>query len=479
MLLSVICGAALAFGAEARSDRQFAELKVDSSLKAKQGRKIKQILNPPPTKKEEFTLDEANNPDIADVNRKILTDFLRKYLFAEITAIKSLSNLPENRKKIREEFFMAAGKNKETAAMEFVNGYTSSVMHAICNGVLDATDVNGEQQHVIVIQDSVRDDSNKLRLVRSLDDLAPGDGIFDLAGEQIARNTLGEIAPSDTDFHPAAKFNAMLILGDLNDSQPKRNRPETAIPRKLTQQDLIAYLEAPENLSDVLLVGALTGLQRHARESLDPQTKKRVGKVLLEILKSQRMTARDPAVVIWVRRQAIDTLAQLKPKNEKIFLRVIENANEPVQLRIAAVEAVQKLNLTNLSPGSIDRFAKGLAQLAVDICEEERAAAITPRSSFSPDRIRMRIAALQNILLYGGDDTTKGLLAIAPAADADILTQLADTLKKISVQIQVLSAATDRKQIDGALRENINDLQIFLKTDEDEKASSPQTAENG
>ncbi len=191
------------------------------------------------------------------------------------------------------------------------------------------------------------------------------------------------------------------------------------------------------------------------------------------------MTARDPSVVIWVRRQAIDTLAQLKPKNEKIFLRVIENANEPVQLRIAAVEAVQKLNLTNLSPGSIDRFAKGLAQLAVDICEEERAAAITPRSSFSPDRIRMRIAALQNILLYGGDDTTKGLLAIAPAADADILTQLADTLKKISVQIQVLSAATDRKQIDGALRENINDLQIFLKTDEDEKASSPQTAENG
>ena len=461
----IVSDTASVLSAETASARKsWATLNVDKAQQSKHERNVRNILRDP-------------KEPVNEQNVQLLENYLRKYFFARMTARENLSALPQYRQETSERCGWTAGK--DTDAGEEMNRIVSSLMHALCNGVLEATGRDGEKQNVIVVQRSVRDSNNKLRLVRSLVDLKTDDRIFSLAGDAVEQSAITELVPSGKDFHPAVKLNAVLILGDLNDKQPKRNRPETAEPRLNTQMDLIAYLQSPDQLSDVLLVGALTGMQRHARESLDPQTKKRVGKVLLEILKSQRMTARDPSVVIWVRRQAIDTLAQLKPKNEKIFLRVIENANEPVQLRIAAVEAVQKLNLTNLSPGSIDRFAKGLAQLAVDICEEERAAAITPRSSFSPDRLRMRIAALQNILLYGGDDTTKGLLAIAPAADADILTQLADTLKKISVQIQVLSAATDRKQIDGALRENINDLQIFLKTDEDEKASSPQTAENG
>ena len=243
--------------------------------------------------------------------------------------------------------------------------------------------------------------------------------------------------------------------------------------------DLIAYLESANQLSDVLLVGALTGMQRHVQGSLDPQTKKRIAKVLLGIVNAPADFTRDQSARLWSRRQAVDILGQLDlPKTEKFLLKIIEDANEPASFRMAAVEAMQNLTLGNLAPKAVSRFATGLAQLAVSVCEEELAAAMTPRSSFSPDRLRVRLAAMQNVLLGTGEEASNGLLALVPEEGGKSLDQLLNTLKEVDAKIQTLTATSDREKVVSVLQKNIDDLRVLAAADGQNQPSAPQTAEN-
>ncbi|MEC7501754.1 MAG: hypothetical protein VX970_08505 [Planctomycetota bacterium] len=438
---------------------------MDKAQQGKHERNVRKILRDP-------------KEPVNDQNIKLLEDYLRKYFFARMTTRANLSALPQYRLDTRERCGWTASKDTADAGEE-MNRIISSLMHSLCNGVLEATDRNGEKQNVIVVQRSVRDSDNKLRLVRSLADLKTDDRIFSLAGDAFEQSAITELVPSGMDFHPAVKLNAVLILGDLNDKQPKRNRPETAEPRLNSQMDLIAYLESPDQLSDVLLVGVLTGMQRHARESLDSETKKRIAKVLLSIVNAPDDSTRDPSARLWSRRQAIDILGQLDlPKTEKFLLKIIEDANESIGLRMAAVEAVQNLTLANLTPSAVSRFAIGMAQLAVSVCEEELAAALKPRSLFSPDRLRMRLVAIQNVLLGTGEEASDGLLAIVPEEEGKSLDQLLNTLKEVDAKIQTLTATSDREQVVSVLQKNIDDLRVLAAADAQKQPSAPQTAEN-
>ena len=434
--------------------KTWATLEVDKAQQSKNERNVRNILRKPTVL-------------INEENTEILEKYLRRYFFARMTPEGNLSELPQYRLETRERCGWTGSKDTSDAGEE-MNRITSSVMHALCNGVLDATVTGGDQQSVIVIQESIRDSNNQLRVVRTVGDLKSGDRIFNLAGDLIERSEITELAPSATDFHPAVKLNAMLVLGDLNDKQPRKGRPETAEPRLNTQMDLIAYLESPGILSDTLLVGALTGMQRHAHESLDSEQKKRIAKVVLKLVNPQMVSGRNPAAGLWIRRQAIDILGQLAlPKTENFLLKVIEAENEPVPLRIAAVEAVGQLKLDGLTPASISRFAAGLAQLAADACKEELAAAMSPRSSFSPDRLRMRLMAVQSALLGSGEDSGNGLMAIAPAEEGKSLEQLVDTLKTVDGQIQTLTAASGRKQVAVVLRKSVQDFNRFTEVDQE------------
>ncbi len=420
--------------------KTWATLQVDKAQQSKNERNARNILRNP------------REPVNAE-NTEILENYLRRYFFARMTVEGNLSELPQYRLETRERCGWTGTKDTSDAGEE-MNRITSSVMHALCNGVFDATVTGGDQQSVIVIQESVRDSNNQLRVVRTMADLKSADRIFNLTGDLIERNEITELAPSTIDFHPAVKLNAMLVLGDLNDKQPRKGRPETAEPRLNTQMDLIAYLESPEILTDTLLVGALTGMQRHTHESLDSEQKKRIAKVVLKLVNPQIVSGRNPAAGLWIRRQAIDILGQLAlPNTENFLLKVIEAGNEPVLLRIAAVEAIGQLKLKGLTPATISRFGAGLAQLAADACWEELAAARSPRSSFSPDRLRMRLMAVQSALLGSGEDSGNGLMAIAPAEEGKSLEQLVDTLKTVDGQIQTLTVSSDRKRIEDVVRD--------------------------
>jgi len=447
---------------DAPQKKTIAELQVDKAQQSKNARKVRDILRDP---------REPMNAENID----LLETFLRRYFFARMTREATFTELPQYREEIRERCGWTA--NKDSAAGEEMNRITSSLMHALCNGVLVAEGGAGTQQ-VFVLQGSIRDQNDRLRIVRSKQDLKSDDQIFNLAGDPVAQNTITELAPSTTDFHPAVKLNAMLVLGDLNDVQP-RGRVE-AKPRVNTQRDLIAYLESPEQLSDTLLVGALSGLQRHAHDALDPSRKARIAKVVANLVDAQAVSGRNAAAGLWIRRQAIDILGQLAVrKTGNFLLKVIEDGNEPVPLRIAAVDVVGQLKLDGLTPVSINRFAAGLAQLAADACKEELAAAMSPRSSFSPDRLRMRLAVVRLAVTGGGEQAEGGLMAVATEEEQKTLQELINVLQTVETQVQTLNAASNREQIEFVLGESVRVLSSLTPSDSDkkEKPTAPQTAE--
>ena len=338
--------------------KTFAELTVDKAQQSKNERKVRDILRKP---KEPIN---AENIDL-------LENFLRRYFFARMTREATFTELPQYREETRERCGWTA--SKDSAAGEEMNRITSSLMHSLCNGVLVAEGSAGTQQ-VIVLQGSIRDQNDRLRIVRSKRDLKSDDQIFNLAGDPVAQNTITELAPSTTDFHPAVKLNAMLVLGDLNDVQP-RGRVE-AKPRVNTQRDLIAYLESPEKLSETLLVGALSGLQRHAHDALDPERKKRIAKVVANLADAKTVSGRNAAAGLWIRRQAIDLLGQLGLAGERnIYVgklyQIIRNQQNPLAIRVAAADALRKIDLTGLPAGVVGKLAQSLTQLAVDTCETE------------------------------------------------------------------------------------------------------------
>ena len=451
---------------DAPQKKTFAELTVDKAQQSKNERKVRDILRKP-------------KEPINEENIDLLETFLRRYFFARMTREATFTELPQYREEIRERCGWTA--SKDSAAGEEMNRITSSLMHSLCNGVLVAEGGAGTQQ-VFVLQGSIRDQNDRLRIVRSKQDLKSDDQIFNLAGDPVAQNTITELAPSTTDFHPAVKLNAMLVLGDLNDVQP-RGRVE-AKPRVNTQRDLIAYLESPEQLSETLLVGALSGLQRHAHDALDPNRKARIAKVVANLADAKTVSGRNAAAGLWIRRQAIDLLGQLGLAGERnIYVgklyQIIRNQQNPLAIRVAAADALRKIDLTGLPAGVVGKLAQSLTQLAVDTCKTELTEASTPRRSFSADRLRMRLATVRQAVTGGGEPAEGGLMAVATEEEQKTLQELINVLQTVETQVQTLNAASNREQIEFVLGESVRGLRSLTPSDSDkkEKPTAPQTAE--
>ncbi|TWU30051.1 hypothetical protein [Bythopirellula polymerisocia] len=86
--------------------------------------------------------------------------------------------------------------------------------------------------------------------------------------------------------HPAVRYNAVLMLGDLDQQPPTNTTPP--VPLATATVELLELVEQAE-FNDVpvpesVKLGALIGLERHARYGIDPKQKDRLTKAMLAIL---------------------------------------------------------------------------------------------------------------------------------------------------------------------------------------------------
>lgn len=172
----------------------------------------------------------------------------------------------------------------------------------------------------------------------------------------------------------AARYNAVLALGDLNSREERREGREI-------KQRVIPLAKAREILHerlndepDAIHVACLIGLKRHATalaEDPDQKQDNRIGKIMLDIVnREEPPTGISMDGHLWMKQIAVETLGCMRnPAIAKVLIPIAEDAEASLTLRCAAVEALGRLEYKK---GAADpKLTHTIGSLAVVACKSE------------------------------------------------------------------------------------------------------------
>lgn len=181
-------------------------------------------------------------------------------------------------------------------------------------------------------------------------------------------DTMKEIASDN--FHPAARVNALIIIGKLDSQRgTSGSNAQAPIPFAPALDFLLGMVER-DDTADYLKTAAMSGIMRHAelrplgsRNELEPGLRNRISALSLKLLQTGANQDSN-AGQYWLRRQAAQAMGNLRDAgngsaNAKELLNILRNRDEKIMLRIDAIEAISKMS--NLDPSSLDIFEIVLA----------------------------------------------------------------------------------------------------------------------
>jgi hypothetical protein len=182
---------------------------------------------------------------------------------------------------------------------------------------------------------------------------------------------LNEYMPkfADGNYHPALRYNAMLMLGELNSEEAVIfGEKKPAKPLIDTLPTLLASVTNPDQI-DAVRVAALIGIRRHADVPLSAAARAQVIQRLLPLLEMAPPPGRTPEGHAWLQRQVIEILGALGEPGTggavTLQLRkMMVDAARPLSLRCAAAMA-----LAQLPPnGDPKQLAGEMGAVAVEAC---------------------------------------------------------------------------------------------------------------
>jgi hypothetical protein len=204
---------------------------------------------------------------------------------------------------------------------------------------------------------------------------------YKLATNQQARDHLNLLtakamyAIAAGNYHPLARYNAALLLAELNDDEASE------APYRVALTPLL-YLSQNAKLPDSVRVAALIGLIRHAKSEPGIDPKKQVD--VTNLFKSMVADNKPPATRSreghdWMRRRALEGLVAIYAKNgppqDGSFLNTLGNllaeTDSTMELRAEAAEAL--LHVKIIAPAKFDsaKMAANIGQVAVDAYHRE------------------------------------------------------------------------------------------------------------
>ncbi|MCC6492023.1 MAG: hypothetical protein IT424_03270 [Pirellulales bacterium] len=162
------------------------------------------------------------------------------------------------------------------------------------------------------------------------------------ARSQAARDYVTDVtlkamsALSKGNYHPAVRYNAVLILGQLEGEPGKPLAGATEALLAVLQNDKFKDSKGREiEVPTAVKVGALVGLQRHLSRGVDAKYAEPITKAALAVATREKAPEDVSATVYgWVRRQAAQVLAQqfaqgLTPEVNQAFVQIIgSDAND-------------------------------------------------------------------------------------------------------------------------------------------------------
>jgi hypothetical protein len=189
---------------------------------------------------------------------------------------------------------------------------------------------------------------------------------------------------AEKNFHPASRYNGMLAIGELNETE--QSGANVAVPYASALPVLLQTLKSGP--TDALRVAALRGLLRHCKEGKEgiasSQTRDtEVIPTLLELAKSRPPKGRSPDGHAWMRVLAIQALAELGVAGAAnvaavgpsgvidAMVAIVGDPASPLPVRCAAVRALGSIPPGPKAATTPAKLAVLVRQLTADSCDHE------------------------------------------------------------------------------------------------------------
>jgi hypothetical protein len=223
---------------------------------------------------------------------------------------------------------------------------------------------------------------------------------------------MNEIAMGN--FHPVVRANAVMMIAELNDTDPTGPPWKKALP-------VLLNLVKANNMTDAVRAPAWRGLVRQAQAGVDASNRTQLVDVAVQSLGQRNNVAGGRQVAQdWICRRAIDVLAALNdpapnPAVSKAILDTVIDAGTSLTIRSAAAEALGKIKFSPPANFDAAALAKTLGKLAVEDYKYE----LAQDAKHEPmilDRLKQQLGQIRFGLV--GADSNGGVHAMTTATDA-------------------------------------------------------------
>ena len=223
-------------------------------------------------------------------------------------------------------------------------------------------------------------------------------------------------------FHPVSRYNATLILGDLDLKKARGGKAAIPLPKALPV--LVGDILTNPRQIDAVRVAAMIGIKRHASTMREFNVAALAAgrgltiRSMLTLLTTVKAPAgRTPDGHAWMRRQACEVLGELGEVGPggsiaKALVVVAAEKDSPLWLRCAAAHSLGrlKLNAENAADVKPSVVAKTLRDLAEDVCKAQLKRAASQRQPVSQEQLLADLGCIRAGLR---GDPEGGLVALS------------------------------------------------------------------
>ena len=278
--------------------------------------------------------------------------------------------------------------------------------------------------------------SLRRRIIKDLDRAGKGP-VYDHFNQLILDQMLEFVKGN---YHPATRFNAMLLIGELNTEKPGFNKSPDPLPKALPI--LLAAVQ-DDSLPGGVRFAGLLGVVRHSKYGAkDKKDREKIDKLLLSLVAMRDVPAgRSKAGHGWFRRIAMDTLARRGSPGPngiaaKAVASVIGESDAPLSVRCDAAEDLGWFRLrsdTGVNPDAVASMLKDLFKAVAN--EEIEQAEEDKEYVINASKTKARIAAILAAITGSKDrdnNDGKGVMALVPNPDdAKLLRSLQRDLEEL------------------------------------------------
>jgi hypothetical protein len=221
-------------------------------------------------------------------------------------------------------------------------------------------------------------DLQRLEFIKELTMICTDNSIHSHVVDQIAIPQMTAFLQEN--YHPVVKYNAMLIIGQLNSQVVLTNEGRTVpVPLPAALTFMVNAIQSGAE-TDAILLASWIGVLRHVRlnrlnQNIAGSDIVTIAGEAMKLLNQATPPAnRSAAGHVWLQRRVIDVLAMIGQDDQKILpkiLSIMRDEKAAMSLRLTAARALKYFNYSPSTQVPVESTSNALGTLIVRICRNE------------------------------------------------------------------------------------------------------------